>query len=127
MNKKTIITILLALVAMAGQAKVSIPESIADTYWRNETTGDWEIGFTESYAIYDCQLWKYNDINEKDGKVVLALNNGNKTLGVTIGKQKGGKCKMTIGKHKKQTYSLITTRTLTTAFRKAIPPQSLVG
>ena len=35
MNKKTIITILLALVAMAGQAKVSIPESIADTYWRN--------------------------------------------------------------------------------------------
>ena len=114
MNKKTIITILLVLVAMAGQAqaKVSIPESIADTYWRNDVTGEWEIGFTESYAIYDCQLWKYNDINEKDGKVVLALNNGNKTLGVTIGKQKGGKCKMTIGKHKKQTYSLITTRTL---------------
>ena len=38
MNKKTIITILLVLVAMAGQAKVSIPESIADTYWRNEVT-----------------------------------------------------------------------------------------
>ena len=76
MNKKTIITILLALVAMAGQAKVSIPESIADTYWRNETTGDWEIGFTESCAIYECQLWKYNNINEKDGKVVLTLNNG---------------------------------------------------
>lgn len=112
MNKKTIITILLALVAMAGQAQSSIPESIADTYWRNETTGDWEIGFTESCAIYEYQLWKYNDINEKDGKVVLALNNGNKTLDVTIGKQKGGKCKMTIGKHKKQTYSLITTRTL---------------
>ena len=110
--KKTIITILLALVEMTGQAQSSIPESIADTYWRNETTGDWEIGFTESCAIYEYQLWKYNDINEKDGKVVLALNNGNKTLDVTIGKQKGGKCKMTIGKHKKQTYSLITTRTL---------------
>ena len=112
MNKKTIITILLVLVAMAGLAQSPIPESIADTYWRNETTGDWEIGFTESCAIYEYQLWKYNDINEKDGKVVLALNNGNKTLDVTIGKQKGGKCKMTIGKHKKQTYSLITTRTL---------------
>jgi hypothetical protein len=31
---------------------------------------------------------------------------------VTIGKQEGGKCKMSIGKQKKQTYSLITTRTL---------------
>lgn len=112
MNKKTIITILFALVAMAGQAQSPIPESIVDTYWRNEVTGDWEIGFTESCAIYDCKIWQYGNINEKNGKVVLALNDGNKTLGVTIGKQEGGKCKMSIGKQKKQTYSLITTRTL---------------
>ena len=112
MNKKIIITILLALVEMTGQAQSPIPESIVDTYWRNEVTGDWEIGFTESCAIYDCKIWQYGNINEKNGKVVLALNNGNKTLGVTIGKQEGGKCKMSIGKQKKQTYSLITTRTL---------------
>ena len=112
MNKKIIITILLVLVTMAGQAQSPIPESIVDTYWRNEVTGDWEIGFTESCAIYDCKIWQYGNINEKNGKVVLALNNGNKTLGVTIGKQEGGKCKMSIGKQKKQTYSLITTRTL---------------
>ena len=112
MNKQTIITILLAIVAMTGQAQSPIPESIVDTYWRNEVTGDWEIGFTESCAIYDCKIWQYGNINEKNGKVVLALNNGNKTLGVTIGKQEGGKCKMSIGKQKKKTYSLITTRTL---------------
>ena len=94
--KKTIITILLVLVTMAGQAQSPIPESIVDTYWRNEVTGDWEIGFTENCVIYDCQSWKYNDINEKDGEVVLTLKNGSKTLGITIGKQKGGKCKMTI-------------------------------
>jgi len=52
-KKPTIITILLALVAMTGQAQVSIPESIVDTYWCNEVTGDWEIGFTESGAIYN--------------------------------------------------------------------------
>ena len=40
MNKKTIITVLLALVAVAGQAQSPIPESIVDTYWRNEVTGD---------------------------------------------------------------------------------------
>ena len=87
MNKESIIVILLALVVMAGQAQSPIPESIVDTYWRNEVTGDWEIGFTESCAIYDCKIWQYGNINEKNGKVVLALNNGNKTLGVTIGKQ----------------------------------------
>ena len=112
---RTIITILFALVTMAGLAqsnKVSIPESIMDTYWRNDATGDWEIGFTESGVIYDCKIWQYGNINEKDGEVVLTLKNGSKTLGVTIGKPKGGKCKMTIGNLKKQTYSLITTRTL---------------
>ena len=39
MNKKTIITILLAIVAMTGQAQSPIPESIVDTYWRNEEIG----------------------------------------------------------------------------------------
>ena len=71
MNKKNIITILLALVAMAGQAKVSIPESIADTYWRNEVTGDWEIGFTESCAIYDCKIWQYGNITRRMEKLFL--------------------------------------------------------
>ena len=58
MNKQTIITILLALVAMTGLAQSPIPESIVDTYWRNEVTGDWEIGFTESCAIYKREGWK---------------------------------------------------------------------
>ena len=58
MNKKNIITILLVLVTMAGQAQSPIPESIVDTYWRNEVTGDWEIGFTESCAISVYTLCK---------------------------------------------------------------------
>ncbi len=56
MKKKTIITALLALVVLAGQGQVkyvAVPESIVDTYWRSEKTGDWKIGFTDSCAIYD--------------------------------------------------------------------------
>ena len=41
MNKKTIITILLALVAVAGQAQVRTGQ---DVCLRNEATGDWLIG-----------------------------------------------------------------------------------
>ena len=59
MNKKTIITILLVLVTMAGQAQSPIPESIVDTYWRNEVTGDWEIGFTE---IVPSMIAKYGSM-----------------------------------------------------------------
>ena len=115
MNKKTIITALLALVALTGKGQVkyvTVPESIADTYWRDEKTGDWQIGFTDSCAIYDCQLWNYSNVKDKSGKLLLTLTNGFETLDVTIGKQKEGKCQMTIGSNKKQTYSKITARTL---------------
>lgn len=108
-----IITSLLAFFCIAGQAqeKITVPKDFADTYWRNEKTGDWEIGFTDSCTIYDCQLWTYGSVREKGDKLFLTLDNGNKTVNVTIGKQKDGKCQMTIGK-KKQTYSNITTWTL---------------
>lgn len=115
MNRKIIITALLALVALTGQGQmkyVTVPESIADTYWREEKTGDWEIGFTDSFAIYDCQFWNYSNVKDKSGKLLLTLTNGFETLDVTIGKQKEGKCQMTIGSNKKQTYSKIIARTL---------------
>ena len=113
--RRTIITILLALVAMAGQGQVkyvTVPESIVDTYWRNEKTGDWKIGFTDSCAIYDCQIWNYSNVKDKRGKLLLTLTHGSETIDVTIGKQKEGKCQMTIGSNKKQTYGKITARTL---------------
>ena len=30
---------------------------ITDTYWRNESTGDWLIGFTPECVIYDGKFW----------------------------------------------------------------------
>lgn len=48
MNKQTIITILLAIVAMAGQAQVRTGQ---DVCLRNEATGDWLIGLFEKYAV----------------------------------------------------------------------------
>lgn len=51
MNKKIIITILLALAAMAGQAQV---KTGLDLCLRDEVTGEWLIGLFDEYAIYDC-------------------------------------------------------------------------
>ena len=50
MNKQTIITILLAIVAMVGQAQI---KSGLNLCLRDEMTGQWLIGLFDEYAIYD--------------------------------------------------------------------------
>ena len=109
--KKTIITALLAIVSIPGlaQNKIGI---LAGTMWRNEQTGDWDIGFTEKYAIYDCRFWEYGNLKRMNDKFEVTLVNPDKTLKVAVGKQKDGKRQMTIGGGKKQVYSLITSETL---------------
>ena len=109
--KKAIITTLLVLIAIPGlaQNKIGI---LAGTMWRNEQTGDWDIGFTEKYAIYDCRFWEYGNLKRMNDKFEMTLVNPEMTLKVSVGKQKDGKRQMTIGGEKKQVYSLITSETL---------------
>ena len=70
-NKKSIITILLALVATTGQAQV---KSGLDLCLRDEATGEWLIGLFDDYAIYDCEYWNYAEVDKdhvvltKDGQ-----------------------------------------------------------
>ncbi|MBQ6211028.1 MAG: thioredoxin family protein [Prevotella sp.] len=75
MNKKTIITTLLALVTMAGQGQV---KSGLDLCLRDETTGEWLIGLFDEYAIYDCEYWNYAETG-KD-RVVLTKDGQRKEI-----------------------------------------------
>ena len=84
MNKKTIMTFLLALVAVAGQAQEA-ENGLADTYWRNETTGDWLIGITKEHDIYDNQVWNIVAQTEKKDNYTLTIDNGTT---IKVGKQK---------------------------------------
>ena len=101
---------MLALVALTGWAQSDLG-TLVETMWRNEQTGDWDIGFTEKYAIYDCKLWDYDYVRPKGNKVVMALTNNGEKVDVVIDKEKKGKRQMLIN-GKKQTYSLITTSEL---------------
>ena len=67
--KQTIITILLALVAVAGQAQV---KSSLDLCLRDEVTGEWLIGLFDDYAIYDCEYWNYAEV-DKDHVVLTKV------------------------------------------------------
>ncbi len=75
MNKKPIITILLTLITMAGQAQV---KTGLDLCLRDEATGEWLIGLFDDYAIYDCDYWDYAEA-EKD-HVVLTKNGQRKEI-----------------------------------------------
>ena len=131
MKKTIILTIMFALVVMTGWAqRLRIGEqssgmskigTLAETMWRNEQTGDWDIGFTEKCAIYDCRLWDYSDVRQKGDKFDLTLTSNGESLKVSIGKQKDGKRQMTMG-GKKQLYSLITTDELTNYPTKDLTP-----
>lgn len=111
---------MLALVALTGWAQSDLGP-LAETMWRNEQTGDWDIGFTEKYAIYDCKLWEYDYVRPKGNKVVMALTNNGEKVDVVIDKEKKGKRQMLVN-GKKQTYSLITTSELPNYPTKDLTP-----
>ena len=79
--------------------------------WRNDATGDWEIGFYDDFAIYDCRYWQYKQKNQKGDKYSFILTDGKSDLAVNIDKSQHGKRTMSIN-GKKAEYSLITTSIL---------------
>ena len=83
--KKLLLSSLLALATLAGLAQ-RMPATLVDTYWRNNQTGDWVIGFTERYAIYDCRLWDYSIVKRKGDKFEVMLTNDGERVKVTIDK-----------------------------------------
>ena len=86
-------------------------KQLFSSLWRNDATGDWEIGFYEDFAIYDCRYWQYKQKNQKGDKYSFILTDGKSDLAVNIDKPQHGKRTMTIN-GKKAEYSLITTSTL---------------
>lgn len=95
-----------------GQMTLSLSCGLNDTKWRNDITGDWDIGFFETFAVYDCKFWQYESVSEKGDKYDIALRHQNDLLIVKVGKAKNGKRDIQIGQEKPQSYSMITSRYL---------------
>ena len=82
------------------------------SYWRNESTGNWDIAFLGDYAIYDCKIWDMKaEVNEKSGEADITMSDGNKTLNVKVGKNRKGLRTISIDGNK-ALYSMITDRFL---------------
>ena len=90
-----------------GQMALSLG-NLNDTKWRNENTGDWDIGFFEKFAVYDCKFWNYESINGKGDKYEIKLRNDEDLLVIKVDQEKNGKRNIQIGQNKPQPYSNIT-------------------
>ena len=106
--KKTILTTLLFLVVLTGQAQRFV-DQLADTYWRNEQTGDWLIGFSQKHVIYNNKVWDITNKTEKKDAYILTTDDG---TSIKVEKEKKGLRKISVGKQKPVECSLITTATL---------------
>ena len=54
-----------------------LPKGITDTYWRDEATGDWLIGFAKDHVVYQNEVWDIIDMKEKKDAycLVICINN----------------------------------------------------
>jgi len=86
-----------------------LPDGITDTYWRNEATGDWLIGFTANHVVYNNKVWDIVSQTKKKDAYSLMLAGG---LTIKVDKLKKGKRNITIGNGKPASCSPITKATL---------------
>ncbi len=83
---------------------------LADTYWRNATTGDWLIGFDDDAVIYDTRIWDIVGRTERKGAFDYTVRNGNEELCIRVSKEKKGRRDIRIGEAKATTCERITSR-----------------
>ena len=86
-----------------------LPDGIANTYWRNEATGEWLIGFTANHVVYNNKVWNIVSQTKKKDAYSLVLAGG---LTIKVDKLKKGKRNITIGNGKPFSCSPITKATL---------------
>ena len=75
----------------------SQPTGIANTYWRNEATGDWLIGFAKQHVIYNNKVYDIVNQTEKKDAHTLTLYDGTT---IRVGKMKNGLRQIAIGNNK---------------------------
>lgn len=86
-------------------------QRIMDTNWRDETTGDWVIGFFRDGVIFDSRFWNYSGEKRPDTSSRFEISDGGESLTVSIGKLKKGKRKIRVGSEE-MLCTMITSRTL---------------
>ncbi len=88
------------------------PEGIAGTYWRDDATGDWLIGFGKDVAVYKNRFWDIKELIEKKGSYTMTLVDGIESLPVKVSKMKNDRRRISVGDERQAECSIITGKSL---------------
>ncbi len=91
--------------------RYGMKKGIADTYWRNEMTGDWILGVGKDHLVYGSNIWNITSQTEQKGAFTIKAKNGNDAITIKISKTKAGKRTIMVGKDK-TVCSMITSSSL---------------
>lgn len=86
-----------------------LPDGITDTYWRNDATGDWFIGFAPKHVIYNNKVLDIINQMEVKDAYTLMLSDGTT---INVSKMKKGLRTITVGNDKPIMCSPITNAVL---------------
>ena len=78
------------------EGKAADMSELFNSNWRNDKTGDWQLGLYADNAVYDSKVWKYEEKNDKN----VVLTDGQEKVTIAIGKEKAGKRKFNINGQK---------------------------
>lgn len=91
---------LTAALAQTNRDRHAQREGVADTYWRDEKTGDWLLGVGRSHVVYDCKVWSITSQTERRGAFTINASNGSDNITINIGREKNGLRTVNVGKKK---------------------------
>ena len=100
------LTIFTLLFVLCFSVKAQIPQQISGN-WINQNTNDWEYGFFEDFAIYNCGFWDYQSVETKAGGATFTLRQGDNIVNLEIDTKSDGVVTIKNGKQKAQEYVLM--------------------
>ena len=100
------LTIFTLLFVLCFSVKAQIPQQITGN-WINQNTNDWEYGFFEDFAIYNCGFWQYQSVKTKGSKSTLILQQGDKIVNLEVNAKSDDLITVKKEKQKAQQYVLM--------------------
>ncbi|MDD3079941.1 MAG: TlpA disulfide reductase family protein [Paludibacter sp.] len=80
----TKLSVLLVFFFSFSEVWGQLPEKYAGN-WINEQNNQWEYGFFEKFAVYNCDFWNYKSIvSGKKGQTLVTLEKGNQLLNLKL-------------------------------------------
>ena len=84
----------------------SITPDLLKGNWYNSETGDWEVSFFDSLAIYKSKVWVIDEFKFRKGKGSISLKDNTKRIKLIVKQDKNGWC--TIGESSKSMKEYVT-------------------